>query len=120
MDGPEERGDAFEEDGRRRLDILETEAPRRWRLVGELSSEHADRLAAALASSDGDGGDVTLDLTEVTFIDTMGLHVIARTAIELRGTGKLTLEAAKPWVRRVLVLSGIDTIPNVELRQRAS
>ena len=117
MVGPAGSDDGFGEDGSRELDIIETEAPRGWRLVGELSAEHADRLADALASHGEAAGDVTLDLRRVTFIDTMGLHVIARAAVELEARGKLILEAAEPWVRRVLTMSGVDAIPNVELHE---
>src|SRR4051794_9310455 len=117
LGGPGRSDDAFEPDEARDLDIIETEAPRRWRLVGEVSSEHAQRLAETLASEGEADGDVTLDLTDVTFLDTMGLHVIAHAAIELGDRGRVVLESAKPWVRRVLLLSGVDAIPNVVLNE---
>src|SRR5204863_8462820 len=76
LEGPGQSDDGFETEAARDLDILETGAPRRWRLVGEMCAAHADRLAAALASGTGAEGDLTLDLRDVTFLDTMGLHVI--------------------------------------------
>ena len=81
-----------------------------------MCAAHADRLAAALASGTGAEGDLTLDLRDVTFLDTMGLHVIAEAAIQLGDNGTVILVAAQPWVQRVLLLSGVDAIPNVELR----
>jgi anti-anti-sigma regulatory factor len=60
--------------------------------------------------------DVTLDLNGVTFIDTIGLHAVARAAAELNG-GRIILHCAEPWLHKVLVLSGIDTFPNVDLQE---
>jgi anti-anti-sigma factor len=96
--------------------------PRGLCLVGDLSSENAHLLTAALAAlagDDGAPGSVTLDLTELSFVDTIGLHVIARAALELDGGGRIILDSAEPWLRKVLLLSGIDAMPNVELTERS-
>jgi anti-anti-sigma factor len=106
----------------RELTISRTEMPRGLCLVGDLSSENAHLLTAALAAlgaDDGPPGDVTLDLADLSFVDTIGLHVIARAAAELDGRGRVMLDSAEPWLRKVLLLSGIDVMPNVELTERA-
>jgi anti-anti-sigma factor len=97
------------------LGIYRTDAPSGWRLTGDLSSENAHQLAAALAPDGRPAGDLTLDLTGLTFVDTIGLHVIARVAAYLDGGGRVILSSPEPWLRKVLLLSGIDTFPNVEL-----
>jgi ABC-type transporter Mla MlaB component len=58
---------------------------RRLRLIGELDLASAPALTEALTSIDGDG-QLTLDLSELTFIDSTGLHAIlqARTLSERR------------------------------------
>ena len=108
-------GDGREGGSPRELRIDPTEAPRGWRLVGDLSSENAHLLAAALARDGRPPGDVTLDLTELRFIDTIGLHVIARVAADLDGGGRVILRVAEPWLRKVLLLSGIDAFSNVDI-----
>jgi len=123
MDGS---GESDEEHGRRvprELTIARTETPRGLSLTGDLSSENAHLLSAALASLAADGGaqgDLTLDLTDLTFVDTIGLHVIALAASDLDGRGRVMLGSAEPWLRKVLLLSGIDVLPNVELTERSS
>jgi len=109
-------GDEFEREPHE-LGIRPTEAPRGWRLVGDLSSENAHLLADALAPDGRPSGDLTLDLTDLTFVDTIGLHVIARAAVDLDGAGRLILRWSDPWLRRVLLLSGIDAFPNIDLRE---
>ena len=101
------------------LAIFPTEAPRGLRLVGDLWSENAHLLTDALRAVDGAPGDITLDLADVSFLDTIGLHAIARAAAELDGHRRVVLASAEPWLRKLLLLSGIDSFPNVELRERS-
>jgi anti-anti-sigma regulatory factor len=110
-------GDGFGRGVPRELEIHSIEAPQGWRLVGDLSSEHAHRLAAALAHDGRPPGDMTLDLVDLTFVDTIGLHVIARAAADLDGGGRLTLRWADPWLHKVLLLSGIDAFANVDVQE---
>jgi anti-anti-sigma factor len=59
-------------------------------VVGELDGATCDRQAAALdeaTNSDG-GGPVLLDLEECTFVDSMGLAVIAAAAMRLDKEGR--------------------------------
>ena len=108
--------DEFERGVPRELVIHPTQAPSGWRLIGDLSSENAHLLAAALAPDRRAPGDVTLDLTELRFVDTIGLHVLARAAADLDGGGRLILRWADPWLHKVLLLAGIDAFPNVHLQ----
>ena len=65
----------------------------------------------------GRRGDMTLDLSELSFVDTIGLHVIARAAADLDGRGRLTLRWTDPWLHKVLLLSGIDAFSNVDMKE---
>ena len=115
--------EGFERRVPRELAISQTATPRGLRLAGDLSSENAHLLTAAfaaLASEDRPPGDLTLDLTDLVFVDTIGLHVIARAAVDLVGRGRVILASAEPWLRKVLLLSGIDAMPNVELAERSA
>jgi anti-anti-sigma factor len=111
-------GEEFERPVPSELAISRTQMPLGLRLAGDLSSENAHLLVEALAAFSSDGAapsELTLDLTDVTFVDTIGLHVIAHKATELDGNGRLVLASPGPWLRKVLLLSGIDAFPNVEL-----
>ena len=55
------------------------EIPHGLRLVGELDMLTAPELEAALVQADN-GRVVTLDLAELTFIDSSGIHLIAEYA----------------------------------------
>jgi anti-anti-sigma regulatory factor len=99
----------------RDLEIQAIKTPHGFRLSGDLSYAGAQLLSAALAGG-GAHEDVTLDLDGVTFVDTLGLNAIAGAAAELDGA-RIILHCSEPWLHKVLVLSGIDTFPNVELRE---
>jgi anti-anti-sigma factor len=58
------------------LDIRETDQPRAFRLIGELDISNADTLAALLDREVQWEGDITLDLSELTFIGSSGIRVI--------------------------------------------
>ena len=123
MDGSAGSGEGLERRVPRHLEISRIETPRGLRLVGDLSSENADLLTDALAALAADGGahgDLALDLRGLSFVDTIGLHVIASAAVDLDGRGRVVLDAAEPWLRKVLLLSGIDALPNVELTDGSS
>jgi|tagenome__1003787_1003787.scaffolds.fasta_scaffold20805822_2 anti-anti-sigma factor len=120
MGGSAGSGEGRERTVPRELTISRTETPRGLCLAGDLSSENAHLLTAALAAlaaGDEAPGDLTLNLTDLSFVDTIGLHVIAHAALELDGGGRIILDSAEPWLRKVLLLSGIDVMPNVELTE---
>jgi anti-sigma B factor antagonist len=54
---------------------------------------------------------VVLDLTDLTFIDSSGLGVLVGTLRRVRdGGGEVRLAAASAGVRRVLSVTGLDTV----------
>lgn len=58
---------------------------------------------------------IHLDISDVTFLDSIGLAVFIRTALALEGRGSLVLTGARPPVRRILEISGTAGIPNVKV-----
>jgi anti-anti-sigma factor len=88
------------------------------RLVGELDIATVPALTAALEELPPDGP-ITLDLTELTFIDSAGLHAIATCAKGLNGRGPLVLANPTSWVAKVLHITGFDTYSPIEIRQAA-
>src|SRR3954467_9659990 len=105
MSGAEGLGDELDRGEPGGLAIYAMSAPRGLRLVGDLFSENADQLATALDADHDALGDLTLDVSELKFIDTFGLHVIARAAAQLDTRARLIIHAPRAWLRRVFLLS---------------
>jgi anti-anti-sigma factor len=89
------------------LELSALEAPRTLRLAGELDLNEADDLSARLAVEGEGRGDLTLDVSQLTFIDSTGLRELLRAAESLAGRGNLVLRSPSPPVRRVLDQMGL-------------
>lgn len=97
------------------LVIEATERPRGYRLRGEVDLAAADALAKTLQRATAHEETLHLDITDVTFLDSIGLAVVIRTALALEGRGSLVLTGAQPAVRRILDVTGTSGIPNVKV-----
>jgi anti-anti-sigma factor len=75
--------------------------------VGEVDMANAPSLAEYLVQFAN--GDVILDLSAVTFIDSSGLHalVAAHKRLGLRGA-RLVLHGTSPYAQRVIEITGLD------------
>jgi anti-sigma B factor antagonist len=85
-------------------------SPRCISLHGELDAATADDLQVVLDAATQGAGDVVLELTGLTFMDSSGLHALLRAAEQLEGRGRLVLHHPTGPVRRVLDISGIARI----------
>jgi len=103
-----------QEGGEFPLHIVRTRR-RTLRLVGELDIETVDALADALRIVARGPGDVTLELDELTFIDSTGLNGLIEAAVELAGRGTLRLAGPGGIVARVFEVIRIDTLPNIAI-----
>jgi anti-sigma B factor antagonist len=80
--------------------------------TGELDLYTAPRLQAALAGLLRDQADrVVVDLSEVEFCDSTGMNVLlaAMKRVKEHG-GTFELAAPRPAVRRILQVTGLDTV----------
>ena len=76
----------------------------------------APQLVTSLAETVDRMSDLELDLRELTFMDSTGLHVIIDVARNLDGRATLVLLSPLPAVARVLEIAGIvDSIPNLRI-----
>lgn len=84
-------------------------------LAGELDLATTPMLLdRAQTLLDGDGqGDVTLLLSEVSFIDSQGIRAFIQIARSLRGRGRLVLARPSPEVRKLLDIVRVDDFPNI-------
>ncbi|HEX9377715.1 MAG TPA: STAS domain-containing protein [Actinomycetota bacterium] len=97
------------------LDIHATDSPRGFRLVGELDASNASTLSEVIQSEVDRGGDLTLDLAGLAFMDSTGIQVLVRTAQSLEGRGNLILVSPGSLVRRILELIPVQKLDNVEI-----
>ncbi|WP_205648046.1 STAS domain-containing protein [Actinomadura rubteroloni] len=80
--------------------------------TGELDLYTAPRLQAALADLAGDAADrITVDLSGVEFCDSIGMNVLLAAMQRVRdGGGSFALAAPRTAVRRILQVTGLDTV----------
>ena len=97
------------------LEIHELDGQRGLRLVGELDMQSAQLLVEALASMPLQGP-ARLDLTELTFIDSSGLHVIAHFADTQNGNGPLIVQGVSAMLMRVFEITKLTDHPSLEIR----
>jgi len=96
------------------VQLLSIEQSTSIRLVGELDMSTAAELDEVLATAVEHGGAVTIDLSELTFMDSTGINAFLRAAMSLRGRGCLILHGEQDRVRRVLDLVRVDgSLPNL-------
>lgn len=93
--------------------VLPLEGRPGLRLVGELDMGTVAELQAALGMYGGHH--VILDLAELSFIDSSGLHALVQFAQTLNGHGPLVLENVPPHIRRVFTIMSLDQHPALEL-----
>jgi anti-anti-sigma factor len=84
------------------------EDPDTLRLVGDIDMSSEERLREAFATI---SGPLSLDMAEVTFMDSTGLQLITA---RMRRT-PVKLISASTFVHRVLERTGIKTLPNGDL-----
>jgi anti-anti-sigma factor len=86
------------------------------RLAGELDLAAAPPLTEALLDFASAEGEVHLDLTEVSFLDSSGLSVILALARSRGDNGSVVLLAPTAAIMRILEIAGIDEHPGIEIR----
>jgi anti-anti-sigma factor len=88
-----------------------------FRLVGELDMSTAPIFAEALAQVDPDAP-LTLDLSELTFIDSTGVQAIFAHALSTER--KLVLDCPSPEIMRTLEILGISRHSQLDVRPAAT
>lgn len=83
---------------------------RRLRLKGDLDMAAIDAFDRAVEPLERDGGDVILDASDLTFIDSSGIRSVLGLARRLSGRGTVVVENAGEQVRRVLDVVRADAV----------
>jgi anti-sigma B factor antagonist len=97
------------------LQVVRDEDSHRVQLIGELDASNAESLVQDLAPQLVGGATVTLDLSGLSFIDSMGLRSLLRIAAALDRGGRLVLHQPQPAVARTFELVGLEKVDNIEL-----
>ena len=84
------------------------------RLIGELDLATVTELRAALETVSR-SDPVTLDLAQLTFIDSTGLHAIMEFARSQNGSGPLILASPSATAKRALEIAGLEGHPGLEI-----
>ena len=95
------------------LTIQKLAPPRTFRLVGEVDLSNACWVRASLDADAKAGGDLTLDLTALRFMDCSGRHALAQIARKLGNGGRLVLRNPTGSVERLLNLTDFGSLPNL-------
>ena len=88
-----------------------------FKLVGELDVATVPKLTKALLEQPIRGTPVTLDLSELTFVDSCGIHAILAVASSLNGNGPLVIANPTGTVMRVFEILGLDAHAGLEIRR---
>ncbi len=86
------------------------------RLAGEVDMENVDRLENALEPLAARGGEVLVDCSALTFMDSSGFGVLINAAKALGDRGRLVLISPGELIARTLNLMGVEMVPNLEVR----
>lgn len=93
------------------------EEPRGLRLGGELDLATVAELEAGLKPLVEKGGDITLDVADLRFMDSSAVQVLIRTVQGLDGRGRVILARPGTIVRRLVDVMGLARMENLELRE---
>ena len=86
------------------------------RLIVELDLATVRYLKDACEGIPAGEGQVTLDLSELTFVDSTGLHALLLYARENDGDGPVIFANPSTFVLRVMQITELDTHPALEIR----
>jgi stage II sporulation protein AA (anti-sigma F factor antagonist) len=102
------------------LQILETEDPYGVRLIGEIDMATAPALSEALLAAVAGANAITVDMSDVTFMDSSGLQAILAAAAEATAEEPLVVKDPSPAVLRVMELVGVEQMPQIRIVEESS
>jgi anti-anti-sigma factor len=97
-----------------------TASPRGFRLEGEIDLSNADTLSELLRDEIEAQGDLTLDMSQVTFMDSTAIRALLSAGKRLQGRGRLVLLRPGSLVANVLRLIRADQMPGILVVEDAS
>ena len=98
---------------RQSLLTVYAEPPSLLHLAGELDLVGASALTEALEPLTSRGGNIGMDLAQLTFMDSTGINALCRAADALGERGRIIVLNATPSVRRVIEIAGLVSIIDI-------
>jgi anti-sigma B factor antagonist len=105
----------FTSASRLRIEVDETVEPIRVTLIGELDSDEAPKLVAAVTEAvrHHPGRPIGLDAADLEFLDSGGIRALITSRQEAEASGsRLTVTAVSTVVHQVLEITGLRPILN--------
>ena len=84
------------------------------RVTGQVDLSNVDRFRDALTTAAADASELVIDLGGCTYMGSEGIGVLIET-VQALGQGRLVLRSASGIIQKVLDLSGLGNLPNVEI-----
>ncbi|HJV03849.1 MAG TPA: STAS domain-containing protein [Actinomycetota bacterium] len=92
-------------------------SPRTLRVSGELDVLNAELLASRLRELTATPGDVILDVSDLSFVDSRGLQVLIEAAQSLEGDGVLVLRHPRSLVANLLRVTQAQSLPALRIER---
>ena len=83
--------------------------------MGEVDLSNASQLGEVLQRAIQEGGDITLDLSGVTFMDSTAIQVLLKAGKRIEGRGRIVLFHPAALVQNVLRLIKADLMPGLRI-----
>jgi anti-anti-sigma factor len=89
-------------------------------LRGDLDAYTGQRFSECLQTTiAGTKGDVAMDMSDVSFVDSSGIAILVATAKSLRERGNnLVIQSPPPMLTKVLEMTGVTKLVRLEGRRR--
>jgi len=94
--------------------------PRGFRISGEVDISNERTFSSLLDPDVARGGDITLDLSGLGFMDSSGVRVLLRHAGRLEGRGTLRVTGVGASLRRTFDVMGIERAPGLVIVETAA
>jgi anti-anti-sigma factor len=99
------------------FEVETVENPRGLRMKGELDIASIPDIDSPLRTLVEEGGDITLDVSELRFMDSSAVQLVIRAVQGLDGRGRVILVHPVATVRRLIEVMGLDRFENLEIRE---
>ena len=97
------------------LTVHVREEPPTIKLDGEVDLSTVEEFRSAIDQLLAKGHGLTVDLADVSFIDSTGLGLICETAVKMNGAGPLVLKNPSQVARMVLEIFGVSRISSLKI-----
>jgi anti-anti-sigma factor len=86
------------------------------RLVGEVDADNADELERALVPLVARGGEILVDCSAVTSMDSAALRVLVEMSDLLEGNDRVVLVSPSRRIVRELLIRGLQSLAHLDVR----